>query len=232
MSVEPKLDDARDPRDVAEGPSSADPSPSPVATVATTPRFEDPLVTGPVPIVDSTSESGEGSSADRDEPVAAAPTTRRGRRREERLQARQVRRIIRRIDLWSVLRVSLVFYICLWVILVVAGVILWRVAVSAGAIDRVERFIAELLAEKSFTIDGGQILRASAISGAILIFAGTGFTVLLTLLFNLINDLVGGVKITVLELETARPSRRARRRERRRAEREADREPVAEGEVG
>ncbi len=35
--------------------------------------------------------------------------------------------------------------------------------------------------------------------------AGTGLNVLLAVLFNLISDLVGGVRITVIEEESARP---------------------------
>ena len=35
-------------------------------------------------------------------------------------------------------------------------------------------------------------------------FAATGFTVLLAVLFNLISDLTGGVRVTVVEEETAR----------------------------
>jgi len=38
----------------------------------------------------------------------------------------------------------------------------------------------------------------------------TGFTVLATVLFNLISDLIGGVRITVIQEETARPNDRER----------------------
>ena len=41
--------------------------------------------------------------------------------------------------------------------------------------------------------------------GLILVIAGTGLNVLLAVLFNLISDLVGGVRITVIEEESARP---------------------------
>jgi hypothetical protein len=134
--------------------------------------------------------------------VAGAPS-----RRPERsmLRARQVERVVRRVRLWSVLRVSLVFYVCLWLIVTVAGVILWRVAASGGAVDNVESFMAELLAEDSFAIDGGTILRASALSGLVLVVAGTAITVLLALLFNLISELTGGIRVAVVEMETAEP---------------------------
>jgi hypothetical protein len=38
-----------------------------------------------------------------------------------------------------------------------------------------------------------------------MVLIATGFTVLATVLFNLISDLIGGVRITVIQEETARP---------------------------
>jgi hypothetical protein len=129
-----------------------------------------------------------------------------GRRADGGLvRARQVERLVRRVRLWSVLRVSLVFYLCVWLMFTVAGLILWRVAVSAGAIDNVESFLADLLVDEpdSFVIDGVSILQASALAGLILVVAGTAITVLLALLFNLISEFTGGIRVAVVELETA-----------------------------
>lgn len=127
-----------------------------------------------------------------------------------KLKARKVRRVVRYVSPWSVLKVSLLFYACLWIIGTIAAVLLWRVAVETGAIGNVEKFVARLFGEKSFTIDGREILRASTIAGVILVFAGTGFTVLMSLLFNVICDITGGIRFTVLELESTK--RRLRRR--------------------
>jgi hypothetical protein len=122
----------------------------------------------------------------------------------QRVEARQVTRVIRRIEPWSVARVAFCFSLSLWVILVVAWLIIWQVAEAVGAVSHLESFLAQLLADQSFTIDGGQLLRASAIAGVVLVVAGTGFTVLLSLLFNLISELTGGLRIKVIEVETAR----------------------------
>lgn len=122
------------------------------------------------------------------------------------LRARQVERLVRRVSLWSVLRFSLVFYTCLWLITTVAGVILWRVARSGGLLDNAESFLAELLSLESFSIDGGSVLRASALGGVVLVVAGTAMTVLLAVIFNLISEITGGVRVAVVELETARPA--------------------------
>lgn len=127
-------------------------------------------------------------------------------RHRDRQRARKVRRVVRHVDPWSVLKVSIAFYFCLWMIVTVAGFILWQVIVGTGTIGNIESFVAELTANESYDIDGGQILRASAIAGLILVFAGTALTVMMTVLFNFLSDLTGGIKVAVVEMETAEPS--------------------------
>ena len=129
-------------------------------------------------------------------------------RKAERYEARKVRRLVRHIEPWSVLKISLIFYFCIWIILLVAGTILWRVADGSGMIDNIEKFIKEIFALKSFHFDATRIFRIYAVGGLVTVVAATGFTVLLSVLFNLISDLTGGVRITVIEEETARPGSR------------------------
>ena len=135
----------------------------------------------------------------------------RDRRAARRLRARKVRRLVRHIEPWSVLKISLIFYFCLWIITLIAGVILWNMAVSSGTIDNVENFIEELFALDSFEFNGEQIFRATAVGGLVLVVAGSGFTVLMAVLFNLISDITGGLRLTVVEEETARPRPRRTR---------------------
>ena len=105
------------------------------------------------------------------------------------------------------LKVALIFYFCLWVILLIAGVMLWSLAVSSGTVDNVETFVTELFALESFTFNADQIFRASAIGGLVLVVAGAGFTVLMAVLFNLISDVTGGVRFTVVEERPLVPGR-------------------------
>jgi len=109
-----------------------------------------------------------------------------------------------------VLKISFVFFIVLYLILLVAGVLAWAAAVSTGTIDNVEGFITKLFALDEFSFDGAQIFRASWIGGLILVAAGTFASVMLAVLFNLISDLVGGMRFTVLELEVVRRTSPAR----------------------
>jgi len=133
------------------------------------------------------------------------------RRRAHRPRVRRVTRIVRRIDTWTVFKLSLLFWAVAYLILLVAGVLLWSVAISTGTVDNVESFIKDLLALDSFTFDGQKIFRASWVLGAFMAVAGTGLTVTMAVLYNLFADLVGGVRVTVLEEEVVQrpPTRRS-----------------------
>src|SRR4051812_20870420 len=138
-------------------------------------------------------------------PAAPHRLSRRERKKLGRLRARKVHRVVRHVDPWSVLRLSLLFYFCLFVVVMVAGTLLYNVAGAAGTIESIESFIKDIGAFKTFSFKGGTIFRASLLAGLVLVIAGTALNVLLAVLFNLISDVVGGVRITVIEEETARP---------------------------
>ena len=123
------------------------------------------------------------------------------RRRAHRPRVRRVTRVVRRIDTWTVFKVSVLFWAVAYLILLIAGVLLWSVAISTGTVDNVESFIRDLLALDTFTFDGGKIFRASWVLGVFMAIAGTGLTVTMAVLYNLFADLVGGVRVTVLEEE-------------------------------
>jgi hypothetical protein len=99
----------------------------------------------------------------------------------------------------SVLKVSVLFYACVFVVLLVAGVVLWIVASAAGVVGNVETFIGDLFALDQFHFEAFQILRAAFVGGAVLVVLGSALNVLAAMLFNLIADLVGGVELTVVE---------------------------------
>ena len=136
--------------------------------------------------------------------------TDRPRKAEKRpkLLARRVRRVVRRLDPWSVLKVSLIFYLCGYIVTMVAGVLLWNVAERADMITKLEDFVEELGAYERFELLPDVILQRTLLIGAILTVVATGLTVLAAVLFNLISDLVGGIRVVVIEEESARPAPR------------------------
>ncbi|MAG03394.1 MAG: hypothetical protein CL406_02095 [Acidimicrobiaceae bacterium] len=125
-------------------------------------------------------------------------------------RVRRVRRLLRHIEPWSVLKVTLVFYFCVWGLVVISTRMLWGAAEDAGTIAKIENFVEELFTLETFEFDSGQILRVFTLGGLVLVIGGTGVTVVMVVLFNLISDLVGGVRFTMIEEETAVRQRRLR----------------------
>ena len=120
-------------------------------------------------------------------------------------RVRRVTRVLRDIDVWSVFKVGLVVHAALYVVFLVTGVLLWNVASATGTIDNIEQFLTSFGWE-SFTFKGGQLFTSSAMLGIFLVVLGTGLWVLAAVIFNLVTELVGGVRVTVLEEEVvARP---------------------------
>ena len=122
--------------------------------------------------------------------------------RRRKATVRRVTRVVRRVDAWSVCKLAVLFFITLYLVMLVAGVLLWGVVSSSGLLDNVENFITKAFALDSFEFSGGTIFRASWVLGLVLVVAGTMTVVAGTVFFNLLSDLTGGVRITVLEEET------------------------------
>ncbi len=122
-------------------------------------------------------------------------------------RVRRVTRVVRHVDPWSVFKIAIVANIVLYLIVLTAGVLLWNVAYATGTVDNVERFF-ESFGWSSFEFNGGQIYHNAWIGGLFVVIGLTGLAVLMATLFNLITDLVGGMRFTVLEEEVveARPS--------------------------
>ena len=188
-------------------PAPAPPAPAPVERPAPPTRVVVP-VAAPLLVTEMYEDDaefwGEPVPRRQRERIDPARLTRQDKRGLGKLRARKVRRIVRHVSPWSVFKVSILFYLCLWLIFMVAGVILWKAGSEAGAVANAEKFYAKAVGDKIFELDGRKIFRAMASVGGIFVFASTGFTVLMSILFNLITDLTGGVRISVLELETVR----------------------------
>ena len=115
-------------------------------------------------------------------------------------RVRRVTRVVRHVDPWSVFKIAVVAFLVLYAIVMTAGVLLWNVAYATGTIDNIERFF-ESFGWSSFEFNGGEIYHSGWIGGLFLVIGFTGLAVLSASLFNLITDLVGGMRFTVLEEE-------------------------------
>lgn len=119
-------------------------------------------------------------------------------------RVRRVSRVIRDVDPWSTMKVGLVFHLVFHLVAVVALVLLWSVASATGTIDNVERFM-ESFGWESFQFDGWSLFVNAVLLGLLAVVLLTAVWVLGALVFNLITDLVGGIRVTVLEEEVVAP---------------------------
>jgi hypothetical protein len=106
--------------------------------------------------------------------------------------------LVRKLDLVSVLKVSLAFYLCIFIVLVVAGAVLWNVAAAFGVIDTFDKLVRSLFALSSFKLHPLAAFMWGSATGAALCLLGTFFNVLAAVLYNLLSDVVGGVQVFVV----------------------------------
>lgn len=125
--------------------------------------------------------------------------------RRQRFEARKVRRLIRHVDPWSMLKLSLLLALCMWLILMIASVVMWTVARNAGTISSIENFVNSSLSLQDWTLDGDFIFRQFGLITLLLALGFAAATVIASLVFNLVSDIIGGVWVSVIEEETARP---------------------------
>lgn len=126
------------------------------------------------------------------------------------MPVQRVRRVVRKIDPWTILKVSLVFNAIMALVTVLGLVVFWSVFVNAGIPERINDLALTIGIENGITFDGTVYFRIAmllAIVGTILM---TGLFTLGAVVYNLISDLVGGVELVVLE-ETAATVPAARR---------------------
>ena len=111
---------------------------------------------------------------------------------------RTSRVVLRRVDPWAVLKVSALFWLSMVLILLTAGVLLWAAAASVGLVSGIEDAMAGFGFD-DYEFLPGKILRGAALIGLVLSIAGTFGNVLLAVLYNLISDTVGGLRLTLSE---------------------------------
>ena len=115
-------------------------------------------------------------------------------------RVRRVTRVIREIDPWSAFKVGLAFHLVVYFTVLIASVLLWSVASATGTIDNIERFLMSFGWE-SFQFHGWTLLLNEALLGLLIVALLTIVWVLGATMFNLITDLVGGIRVSVLEEE-------------------------------
>ena len=122
-------------------------------------------------------------------PVAAAAAT----------KERRARLVVRRLDPWSMLKFSLLFYFCMLLVGILAFSAIWFVLTKMGVFESVQNFAGQF--NRELPIKAGPVFRWFVLLGLVGVVVWTLATVLMTLLFNLVNDITGGVEVVLAESE-------------------------------
>ena len=117
---------------------------------------------------------------------------------------RRARLVLRRLDPWSVLKFSVIFYLCLMLISLLVFAVIWFVLVNMGVFESMTEFAGNFNLEVAFP--AGTVFRWYAFIGLLGVVVWSIVTVLLTLLFNLVNDVTGGIEVVLAEREPRLPS--------------------------
>ncbi len=124
-------------------------------------------------------------------------------------QVRRVRRIIRKIDSWTVFKVSAVFWFVVGLALVLGSVMFWSIVDASGIPDDItERLIGIGLFDPGADPFGNseQFLRIAIFGSIVFSVSAVGLCTLAAVMYNLISDVVGGVEFVVLEESLAAPA--------------------------
>jgi hypothetical protein len=178
--------------------SESDATPPPPSRTETY-RSELPDLSGPIPrpAVPRKAQADRSSG----EPSASSATTNRvqvGSRPRGPLRASMQ---IRRVDPWSVLKVSLVLSVALFFVWMIAVAFLYLVLGGMGVWSKLNSNVGDLLTNTSNTglVSSGAIFGGAALIGLVNIVLLTAMATVGAFIYNLTTDLVGGVEVTLAD---------------------------------
>jgi hypothetical protein len=114
---------------------------------------------------------------------------------------RRAKVVVRKVEPWSVLKFSLLFYFCLMLVFLLAFVILYWILGVTGVLDSV----AKVLSDVGFGGTAGFEFRGYWIFSRLFLVGLAGVVVwsllnmLIAVLYNLVSDVSGGIQITLAE---------------------------------
>jgi Transmembrane domain of unknown function (DUF3566) len=118
--------------------------------------------------------------------------------------ARRARLKVSHLGPLSVLRVSLTFSLCMFIVLLVAVAALWGVLDSSGVFKSIIKAATTLTNDNNQSgvapwLSFGRVMLITVVLGAANVIAFTLLSTIGALLYNLCSDFVGGVEVTLVE---------------------------------
>lgn len=110
---------------------------------------------------------------------------------------------IRRIDPWSALKVSLLLSTALFFVWMIAVAVLYVMLGAMGVWSKLNSNVGDLLTNNSAAelVSGSSIFGAAALIGLVNIVVLTAMATLGVVIYNLSTDVVGGVEVTLADLD-------------------------------
>ena len=118
------------------------------------------------------------------------------------VKVNRVRRIIRKIDPWTVLKVTFVLNFIVALTIVLGFSILWVLLVNAGVpqgLEDIARRLALLDADASLVGNIEPLFSSVVFLATVYLLTQTALATVGAFFYNLVSDLVGGIEVVVLE---------------------------------
>ncbi len=115
---------------------------------------------------------------------------------------RSYRQMIGRIDIFSVLKVSLCFHTAAMLVTVVAMIVCWWVASAVGLVKNFEKFLGTVFEIDKFSFFDFGVLQGVLMIGFVFVAIMTILSVMTAAFYNVFAEAVGGIEVYVVE-ETA-----------------------------
>ena len=118
------------------------------------------------------------------------------------VKVNRVRRIIRKIDPWTVLKVTFVLNFIVALTVVLGFSILWVLLVNAGVpqgLEDIARRLALLDADASLVGNIEPLFSSVVFLATVYLLTQTALATIGAFFYNLVSDLVGGIEVVVLE---------------------------------
>ena len=133
------------------------------------------------------------------------------------VRVNRVRRIIRKIDPWTVLKVTLVLNFVVALTVVLGFSIMWVLLVNAGVpqgLEDIARRLALLDQDASLVGNIEPLFTGLVSLAAVYMLTQTAIATVGAFFYNLVSDLVGGIEVVVLEeshLDTPEKTQKVKR---------------------
>jgi hypothetical protein len=155
-----------------------------------------------VDVMASTSEQVDAPHIERIDPEP--PVREPGPRRRPRPTPRRTRVVVRKVQPWSVLKFSLLFYFCLMLVVMFALLILYWIMGLTGVLDSLGRILQNAgfgpqPGKGTFQFNGPWMFERLFLIGLVGVVVWSLVNLLVAVLYNLVSDVVGGVSVTLTE---------------------------------